>query len=123
MKKISFIKGEIHYLEAGKNYVSEFTIGPGGLFGEMSLFSGMPRTATVKTMEESVLLKIDALTFANVLNRNPELAEKIAGTVSLRNQKNKEFFQKIKDLSREDIERSTNSHFILSWLKKLMSRK
>lgn len=117
------LKGEIHYLEAGKDYSSEFIIERGGLFGEMSLFTGMLRTATVKTLEETVLLKIDALTFANVLNRNPELAEKIAKTVSLRNRKNKEFFQKIEEISREDIKRSTNSKSILSRLKKLMTGK
>ena len=40
------IKGEIAYEEKGKKYVSDFQVQPPMLFGEMSLFTGMNRTAT-----------------------------------------------------------------------------
>jgi len=116
------LKGEIIYEEKGKRFTSEFPVGPGGIFGEMSLFSGLPRTATGIIEEESELLEITAENFALLLSRNPQLAEVMADLVSSRNQKNAEFLGKIKELSAKDIEASTNRHSILERLKKLVSR-
>jgi small-conductance mechanosensitive channel/CRP-like cAMP-binding protein len=115
------IRGEIIYEEKGKRYTSEFKIGPGGIFGEMSLFSGLPRTATGVIEEEAELLEIRAEDFAVLLSRNPKVAEVIADLVSSRNQKNQEFLHKIKELSEKDIEESCNKHSILKRLKKLVS--
>jgi small-conductance mechanosensitive channel/CRP-like cAMP-binding protein len=116
------IKGEIAYEEKGKKYKSEFTVEPGGLFGEMSLFTGMPRTATGIVGEESELLKIDTTGFSRLLESNPELADLMAGLVSERNKKNQDFLKKIKELSAQDIEVSTNRHSILSRLKKFIKK-
>jgi CRP-like cAMP-binding protein len=115
------LKGEIIYEEKGKRFTSEFRVGPGGIFGEMSLFTGLPRTATGVIEEETELLEITAENFALLLSRNPQLAEVMAELVSSRNQKNAEFLGKIKELSAKDIEASTNRHSILERLKKLVS--
>lgn len=114
------IKGEIEYEEKGKKYKSEFTVEPGGIFGEMSLFTGMPRTATGIVAEESELLEIGTEGFSRLLGSNPELADVIADLVSKRNMKNQEFLKKIKELSAQDIEISTNKHSILDRLKKFI---
>jgi CRP-like cAMP-binding protein len=116
------IKGEIAYEEKGKKYRSEFTVEPGGIFGEMSLFTGMPRTATGIVEVESELLEINTTGFSRLLGSNPELADVIADLVSQRNQKNQEFLEKIKELSAQDIEISTNKHSILNRLKKFIKR-
>jgi small-conductance mechanosensitive channel/CRP-like cAMP-binding protein len=115
------LKGEIIYEEKGKRFTSEFRVGPGGIFGEMSLFTGLPRTATGVIEEEAELLEITAENFALLLSRNPQLAEVMAELVSSRNLKNAEFLSKIKELSVKDIEASTNRHSILERLKKLVS--
>ena len=115
------LKGEIIYQEKGKRFTSEFRVGPGGIFGEMSLFTGLPRTATGIIEEEAELLEITAENFALLLSRNPQLAEVMAELVSSRNQKNAEFLGKIKELSAKDIEASTSRHSILERLKKLVS--
>jgi small-conductance mechanosensitive channel/CRP-like cAMP-binding protein len=115
------LKGEIVYEEKGKRFKSEFQVGPGGIFGEMSLFTGLPRTATGVIEEEAELLEITAENFAQLLGRNPQLAEVMAELVSTRNQKNAEFLGKIKELSAQDIEASTSRHSILERLKKLVS--
>ena len=115
------LKGEIIYEEKGKRFTSEFRVGPGGIFGEISLFTGLPRTATGIIEEEAELLEITAENFALLLSRNPQLAEVMAELVSSRNQKNAEFLGKIKELSAKDIEASTNRHSILERLKKLIS--
>ncbi len=116
------IKGEIVYTEKGKEYKTEFMVEPGGIFGEMSLFTGMPRTATGMVVEESELLEIEAKDFAKILERHPDLADVIADLVSARNRKNQEFLKKIKELSVRDIEISTNKHSILERLKSFIKR-
>jgi small-conductance mechanosensitive channel/CRP-like cAMP-binding protein len=115
------LKGEIIYEEKGKRFTSEFQVVAGGIFGEMSLFTGLPRTATGFVEAEADLLEITAENFAELLSRNPQLAEVMADLVSSRNQKNAEFLGKIKELSAKDIEASTNRHSILERLKKLVS--
>jgi small-conductance mechanosensitive channel/CRP-like cAMP-binding protein len=115
------LHGEIIYEEKRKRFTSEFRVGSGGIFGEMSLFTGLPRTATGVIEEEAELLEITAENFALLLSRNPQLAEVMAELVSSRNQKNAEFLGKIKELSAQDIEASTSRHSILERLKKLVS--
>jgi len=116
------IRGEVVYEEKGKRYTSEFKIGPGGVFGEMSLFTGFPRTATGFVEEDSELLEIEAEDFAHLLSRNPNVAEVMAEMVSARNRKNEDFLRKIKELSAQDVEAGTNPRSILERLKKLVSR-
>lgn len=114
------IRGQIAYEEAGKTYMSEFTVGPGGIFGEMSLFTGMPRTATGTLAEDSELLVIQAEDFGVIIERNPALAEEIAEIVSARNEQNREFLSKIKELSAKDIQDGTNKKTVLEYLKRFV---
>jgi CRP-like cAMP-binding protein len=115
------IRGQIIYEEGGKKYTSEFKIGPGGIFGEMSLFTGLPRTATGVIEGDAELLEIRAEDFAGLLSLDPKVAEVIADLVSSRNQKNLEFLRKIKELGEKDIEASCSRNSILERLKKLVS--
>ncbi len=115
------VRGEIIHEEKRKKYTSEFKSGPGGILGEMSLFTGLPRTATGFIEEEAELLEITAEDFAFLLGQNPQVAEVIADLVSSRNQKNQEFLKKIRELSEKDVEASCNKQSILDRLKKLVS--
>jgi len=117
------IKGEIAYSEKDKTYKSEFTVEPGGLFGEMSLFTGMPRTATGTVQEEAELLEIRARDLAYLLEKNPELSESLAEVVSRRNKENQEFLEKIKELSKKDIEVGTSKRSILARLTSFVKRR
>jgi len=114
------IKGIIDYVENKKSYKKEFFVEPGGLFGEMSLFTGMPRIASGYIEEESELLEITALDFGQLLAKNPSLADLVAEIVSTRNTKNQDFFKQIKELSAKDIKESCNKISILKRLKTLM---
>jgi len=115
------IKGEIHYQEKNKTYSSDFSVGKGRLFGEMSLLTGMPRTATGVVEQDAELLKIKSADFARLLERNPALADVIAELTSHKNKNNQEFLGKIKDLSKEHIQDSMNKHSILNRLKRFIS--
>ena len=89
----------------------------------MSLFTGMPRTATGIVEEEAELLEIKLDDFGLLLERNEALADVIADIVSQRNKKNKEFLKKIKELSEQEIKDSCNKRSILNRLKNLMRLK
>ncbi|MDR3570334.1 MAG: mechanosensitive ion channel family protein [Syntrophobacteraceae bacterium] len=56
----------------------------GGVFGEMSLFSGEPRSADVIAVEESEVLEINKTTIQKLLTENSRLAEAFSKTVTER---------------------------------------
>ncbi len=57
-------------------------LGPGDYFGEVALVTGSPRTASVESMEKTVLLEISKEEFDSVLDQNPKLARKIIHSLS-----------------------------------------
>lgn len=113
------VRGTIETTEAGKVFSTAFEVGPGGIVGEMSLFTGMPRTATVVVDEEAELLEIRAEAFAGLLSRNEKLAEAAADVVSARNKQNLETLRKVKELSAQDLEAGTNKKSIAEYLKRM----
>ncbi len=60
------------------------TIPPGGYFGEMSLLTGDPRTATVVARGDTTLLEIGADLFRRLAAANPVAVEQIGATVATR---------------------------------------
>jgi CRP-like cAMP-binding protein len=46
---------------------------PGSAFGEISLLTGEPRTATVRALTEAMLVEIDKATLLPVLRANPSI--------------------------------------------------
>jgi CRP-like cAMP-binding protein len=59
-------------------------LAPGGVFGELSLMTGAPRTATVTTIEACELLIIDKPAVASVLASEPALAERLSARLAER---------------------------------------
>jgi CRP-like cAMP-binding protein len=56
----------------------------GDVFGEMSLLTGDPRTATVMAEADCELLEIDAEGFRRVVQANPTVLERITAAISAR---------------------------------------
>ncbi|MGE0815026.1 MAG: cyclic nucleotide-binding domain-containing protein [Vicinamibacterales bacterium] len=56
----------------------------GGFFGEMSMLTGDPRTATVTALTDATLLEITAERFRDLAVRRPGLVEHVSTTVSAR---------------------------------------
>lgn len=50
------------------------TLGPGDFFGEMALFEGFPRNATVRALEDSECLAMTRWDFLAELKNHPEIA-------------------------------------------------
>jgi len=57
---------------------------PGDFFGEMSLFTGAPRSATIVARDNSIVLEIAKETVAGLFQRNPSFAETVAGVIDAR---------------------------------------
>ena len=56
----------------------------GSFFGEMSLMTGEPRSATVVALSDVECYRLDKEVFQSVLQKNPQLAEHIAGLLAAR---------------------------------------
>ncbi len=75
--------GEVRVtLEPGGQEVAR--IGPGGYFGEMSLLTGEPRTATVSATSDAVVLEIGAGSFRRLAAVHPAVVEQISLQVAER---------------------------------------
>ncbi len=61
-------------LEAERHGKSLATYGPGDFFGEMALFEGFPRSATVRAVEDSELLAMTRWDFTAELKNRPQIA-------------------------------------------------
>lgn len=60
------------------------TLGPGDVFGEMSLFTGAPRSATVRAKGSARVLTIDKRGFLKRVHEDPSLAFSILHKMSSR---------------------------------------
>ncbi len=57
---------------------------PGDFFGEMSLFTGAPRSATIVARDNSIVLEIGKETVAGLFQRNQSFAETVADVIDAR---------------------------------------
>jgi small-conductance mechanosensitive channel len=57
------------------------TLGPRDIFGEMSLLTGEPRSATVKAKSSTELLEIEKGGLQKIIARRPELSDRLADMV------------------------------------------
>ncbi len=78
-------RGQVEVLlESDGESVEVARLGPGAFFGEMSLMTGQPRLATIRTVRETLVLVVSKAAFAKVLDVSPELAEKISDVLTSR---------------------------------------
>lgn len=71
------------YLNSVDGYpIMVATLGPGDFFGEMSLLEGMPRSATIGAIEDTIVLIINENNFEQVIAQQPGLAYRIMKGIS-----------------------------------------
>ncbi len=66
------------------SYRAVKTLGPGDVLGEMGLFTGEPRSATVVAAGEACCYRLDREVFGGILASRPEIAESIASMLAKR---------------------------------------
>jgi small-conductance mechanosensitive channel len=75
---------------------------PGAAFGEISLLTGVPRTATVRALTEVVAIEITKDTLLPVLEDNPDLCETFDSVIEERRRHASALFE----ATREELERT-----------------
>jgi CRP/FNR family transcriptional regulator, cyclic AMP receptor protein len=71
------------------------TIHAGEIFGEISCFSGLPRSATALTIEDSQLLRFSRETAIELIRASPEFAIRVIQTLGDRLRANTELLAKV----------------------------
>jgi NTE family protein len=59
-------------------------VGPGETIGEISLLTGGPRSASLRAVRDSLLLRMDAATFDRLGHERPQIVRQIAGGIAAR---------------------------------------
>ncbi len=89
-------QADVVFNDGGKELVVA-TLGPKQFFGEMSLLTGEPRTATVRAKSDLITVKIDKGDLEQILKSNPQVATSISDILAARQEDlaaKKEDFQK-----------------------------
>jgi len=114
------LDGEVAVL-AGEDTSSEsrrelFRLTAGDFFGEMSLITGAPRTATVVTVSEARTFVIDEPSFRAMLERHPEVAEALSEVLA---QRQSELAAKLEQRGVDEAQRRATKNVMLARLKGL----
>jgi CRP-like cAMP-binding protein len=73
-------RGRVRVLEASGRELAVFEAG--GYFGEMSMLTGQPRSATVEAVEECEVVELTAASLREVALANPEVVTRIGAVVA-----------------------------------------
>lgn len=114
-------RGRVEYKDASQ--VNEFDLGAGALFGEMSLVTGLPRTATVFANEEVELLEISKDTFTVLLGMREDIPQILAKLVAERVEHNKAMLEKLQAMGSVDVDESIKFASILKRFMRMLGRK
>lgn len=93
-----------------------FRLSSGEFFGEMSLITGAPRTATVVTARETRTFVIDEPSFRAMIATHPEVAEALSDILA---QRQSELAEKLEERSVDDAQRRATKSVMLARLKGL----
>ena len=89
-------RGELRiYLEQNGKEVTLVTIGPGGMVGEMALFDGQPRSASVKAVKEAEITHISTEDFQKLMKQIPKWFVSLMTSLSGRLRQTNERLQKL----------------------------
>ncbi len=114
------LHGRIEY--EGGNHAYEFDLGPGEVFGEMSLMTGLPRTATIAVTVEAELIEIPPAAFAQMLALHDGIPEILARLVAERGQRNAAAYENLKSVARQEVIHDLKRENILSRFLRLLGR-
>jgi len=102
------IKGSIANTDAARPI--EFELRHGALFGEMSLLTGLPRSATMTAVTDCELLEFDRAAFAHLLSLREEIPHVLSDLAAARAAENAQSLEKLRasavvppDLARDGI--------------------
>lgn len=101
--------------ENGKE-VTLATLGPGHFFGEISLLDGGPRTATVRTVHETILLSLGRADFLRFLEDHPKAAVHMLTVLGQRQRETLDKVRGIRNANEVIAEARTQWHRIAEFI-------
>ena len=101
---------------------TEFEIGAGAVVGEMSLLTGMPRTATVTAVESAELLEFGQEAFGLVLAANERIPEILADLAAERAAANAADFERLRKIRADAMPGDLKQTNILKRLLQMIRR-
>jgi potassium-dependent mechanosensitive channel len=102
------------FVEAIDKHLTE--LGAGNFFGELSLMLGIPRTASVRALEETVLFAINQEGFQKVLTERPDLSEQIIQEIVKHKEELSERQQELREMQLVDAAEDDESP--VEWVRK-----
>ncbi len=106
------LEGRIEYSDLDGSPAAVFAVKPGSLIGEMSLVTGLPRTATVRSLAESELLELGEEGFRQLLSFREEIPERLAELVSTRAAANAAELERLREINIEEAAESITKESI-----------
>ena len=101
---------------------NEFELGAGAVFGEMSLMTGTPRTATITVSEEAEFLEIGQDAFGKLLSLHDNIPEILSRLVAERAAQNEAALDKLKSLKSPEVTQQIQRGSILQRFLRMMKR-
>jgi small-conductance mechanosensitive channel len=92
------------------------TLDAGKFFGELSLMLGIPRTATVRALEDTIVFEINHKGFESLLQEQPELAEVIVQELGKYQEELVERQQQLRDMGLVDAAEDDKNP--VAWVRK-----
>jgi CRP-like cAMP-binding protein len=74
------LNGRVQFFDHDRQTLG--TAGPGELFGEVACFTGLPRSAEVAAVEDTMLLRFDRTAAYELVQRCPAIAVRIIANLS-----------------------------------------
>jgi CRP-like cAMP-binding protein len=113
------IDGRVEYDADVQPHV--FVVRTGALLGEMSLVSGLPRTATLRAADEVEVLEIPNAAFVQLLGIRPDIPAKLAELVAQRAAQNAAMFEQLKAVPKACLHDSLQRDSILRRFMRMLS--
>jgi small-conductance mechanosensitive channel/CRP-like cAMP-binding protein len=115
-----YVEGQVEYEDATRAHT--FELGAGAVLGEMSLTTGLPRTATITARNEVELLEIPPKAFKYILGLRPEIPEILSALVAERAASNAAAFEDLKSLPAADMSRHIEKSSILGRFLRILGK-
>ncbi len=115
------LKGRVEYTDSER--ANEFDLAPGALFGEMSLVTGLPRTASIRAVTEAEVLEISKEAFTKLLSVREDIPSLLAKLVADRAAKNAAALEKLKAMGPTDVAETIQRDSILKRFLRMLGYK
>ncbi len=100
------VRGKVHgsIMHSDSARPVEFDLQPGALFGEMSLLTGLPRTATMTATTDCELIEFDQNAFTCLLSLREEIPQVLSSLAAARTAENAAAFEKLRASATAPVE-------------------